>query len=80
MIDFYVKEVIKLVYIRIGYKEYDTDDIIADCAKCGGSFFNAPELVNRLDLTPEQLIDFKAGLKMVGYCPICQEAKLFESE
>ena len=51
--------------------EYDTDDIIGTCTKCGGETFNEPILINYMKLTPNQTSQVMLGVLGFDICPKC---------
>lgn len=57
-------------YKRIRYRYVSEDDKVKPC-KCGGYFYDSPDLAINLDLTEKELNMIVLGIVKILYCPEC---------
>ena len=64
--------------VIINNVSYNSEDIIGRCFKCDDNFYNAPSLVNFIELTPSQKELFDATLLGFAVCPSCNLVEVWE--
>jgi hypothetical protein len=63
--------------VTINNVTYNTDDRIVYCRKCGGYYYDAPELMHRFKLTEEQRRLWLESLMGAAYCPKCNDVQIW---